>query len=193
MKKQKIRMKVGAKPNFGTREKCKAKLDRLTSNFNESVLKRFALKRDEATFADLMRGGDEALRQYKEMLERELPVNSVIPFIADKAQKELREAIDELRLHLKSYQGICTGYLGSGDISLQADYVRYDEETEKVVLTEAGQEAVEEQLYYILTTQRQVDAYNLANKIVEDVKGFNKRIGGVSKEFCKIVESCPCL
>ena len=170
MTQKKIKIKIGDKLGFGTKEKCEAKLNKLASNFVESRLNRFGLKRDEATFNDLMTGGKAALRYYRENLERELPVNSVVPYIAERAQDEVEEAIGELSRYISTYSAISGENLGSGTLRPKPEHVRYDESSGKVVLTDSGKEAVEDELCYFLTSQRQIDAYNLANKMVEDWK-----------------------
>ena len=180
MTQKKIRIKIGDKLNFGTKEKCEAKLNKLASNFVESRLNRFGLKRDEATFNDLMTGGKAALRYYRENLERELPVNSVVPYIAERAQDEVEEAIGELSRYISTYSAISGENLGSGTIRLKPEHVRYDESSGKVVLTDSGKEAVEDELCYFLTSQRQIDAYNLANKMVEDWKQLKEYTKGIT-------------
>ena len=53
---------------------------------------------------------------------------------------------------------------------LAAEYVRFDDEAGRVVLTEKGQEALENETGYYLTSKKQLDCFNLASEIVKKYK-----------------------
>ena len=165
-----FRIKVGEKMDFGTKQYCNDTLARMTEAFRGDVLKRFGLERNETTFNDLMSGGTESVARYRERLEAELPVNSVLTYIAEKAQAELDQALGELYRFIESLQKLQSGGKNFHSMYLAAEYVRFDDEAGRVVLTEKGQEALENETGYYLTSKKQLDCFNLASEIVKKYK-----------------------
>lgn len=179
MNEKRIRIKVGSKLNFGTEDFCKRQLDNLSKMFQEDKLSRYGLERNAETFDDLMSGGAEAIRQYRERLEMELPVNSVLPYISEKAKRDVEEAVDELRYYIDSVNK-AKSFNNPHAMHLQNDYVRFDEESNCVVLTDLGREALENEVGYYITNRVQLDIFNLANEVKKKYEELDKLVRGHS-------------
>lgn len=175
MSEKRIRIKVGSKLNFGTEEFCKRQLDNLSKVFQADKLSRYGLERNAETFDDLMSGGVEAIRQYRERLEMELPVNSVLPYIAEKAKRDVEEAVDELRYYINSVNK-AKYFDNPHAITLSNDYVRFDEKSNCVVLTDQGHEALDNEVGYYITNRVQLDIFNLANEVKKKYEELDRLI-----------------
>ena len=145
----------------------------MSSAFNQECLSRFGLERDSKTFDDFTRGGSKSIEQYRASLEAELNVNSKIPFVARKARAEVNEAIEELKAYIREVTNHMPGR-NLHDMGFNAEDIRFDEETGRVVFTMVGNENLEGILNIYLTKQVQVDIWNIATDIKEKIERLNK-------------------
>lgn len=186
-KEKEMRIFIGYKPwkGNGARNYCEIALKRLTEAFSQDSLARYGLVRDGETFDDLMRGGEAAKRKYRTALEKQLPVNSEIPFIAERAKESVSEAIQELDSFMLGVSR--AGRLPENCImSMRPDYCCFDEEQGRVVFTAAGTEALEDVEGYYITNEKQKMVYDMAQEIVERVCALNTLLEGTK---CKAINS----
>ena len=177
--KNKVRVFLGERPNkgFGARNQCEMALSKLTEAFNLDSLSRYGLKRDAETFDDLMRGGQAAKRAYRATVEKHYPVNSEIPYIVERAEKSVNEAVSELDGYIKSLRE--SGRLPiNSHMSLGAESVCFDEKLGKVILSANGVEALENCEGYYMTSEKQVKVYSLANEIVGKIQSLDELLKG---------------
>ena len=176
---------IGKKQDFGTKAMCDTRLAKMTSAFSEEKLSRFGLKRDAATFDDLTRGGAASLEKYRKALEGELKVNSTIPFIAAKAKAELDEALEELKAFIREVTNFMPGCGNSADMDFNAEDIRLNENG-KVVFTKVGHDKLDGLLNFYLTSQKQIDVWNLATDIKEKYERLNKMVAEYSNGRVRI-------
>lgn len=162
---------------YGARNHCEMKMERLTDMFSEDALSRYGLKRNAAVFDDLFAGGQEAKKGYRAMVEKELPVNSKLPYIAEQAAASVEEAMQELESFIMRFRE--EGKTAPNcRLTLQPEYLRFDEEQGKVVWTQAGLEAIEEVEGYYMTNEKQLQVYELAKDIVKKVEALETVLQG---------------
>lgn len=176
MKKIRIEKKDG-RFTKDTAEKC---LNTLNEVFASDKLAKFGLKRNAETFADLMNGGENAIKFYRALLEDNLAINSEVPVLAEEARKKVENLVAELRQYIDKLHssGFAKGFTGSVSMVLTPERVRFDEESARVVLSDMGAEMLERLTCVYLTTEKQITAYNLAREIEKKINA----LGAVLKD-----------
>ncbi len=192
---KKIRVYLGEKLSFGERGQVESMMEKVTGYFCNGSLQRFGLKMDAETFDDLIRGGAAAKKSYRDLVSAQLPVKSEIPYIAEKAQRDVDEAVSELVSYISGFSKV--GECRAMSIMVYPDNFRFDEEMGKVVLTQKGIEAIENFEGYYMSNQRQVDVYKMAKKVVADIEALDEALKGTwysaissSGGMCILRENC---
>lgn len=165
--------------DFGTRSMCETRLAKMTNAFSEERLSRYGLHRDAETFNDFIRDGTNSLEKYRKALESELKVDSVIPFIAAKAKREVDEALEELKAFIRDVTNYMPGGTSAHEMTFNAEDIRLNEDG-KVVLTKVGNDKLDELTGYYLSSKNQVDIWNLATEIKEKFERLHKMVGECS-------------
>lgn len=173
---EKIRLFIKKRMDFGAKKSCDNALNAMNEVFNSEALERFGLKRDAATFADIMLGGTKSISDYRKALEKELPTNSKLAFLAENAKRQVEEGVGELTDYITKLQRLGTSNVGAHAMALTSDCVMFDEECGRIVLTDTGKEELDNLINVYLTTKKQVEAYNLAIEIKEKINALDSML-----------------
>ena len=173
-------IKIKRRESLSIKDSCEKCLNAMNEAFTSEKLARYGLKRDAGTFEDMMRDGANSIRDYRNALEKELPVNSELAFLSEGAKKRVDEAVGELKRYISNLRqkGIPSKTGLNIRMSLTSERVKFDEACGRIVLTDEGKDILDHLTNVYLTTKKQVVAYNLAIEIKEKINTLDSILKG---------------